>query len=342
MKLLICVSGIYFFYLYYGLFQEGIYVRDETDGSRFKYTYLLLSIQCTTNAVIAFVGVQLFGMMTSQADKKNGKTKSIWEPATSAPTYLKRALGKNMSGNVWMGVIAFTYVFAMGCSNMALQFVNYPTQALGKSCKMIPIMVFNVFVNSTKYTKLEYGAAALITVGIVVFRVYGASKKASGDNSTIGLVLLFASLCLDGLTSSNQKTYRKEFSEPTFYGALKMMLHTNLWAIVHVTLFAFAKNEIFDGVEYLASHPNLYGPILKFSLCSAFGQLFIFLTITGPGPLACTMMTTTRKFFTILLSVMMRPENSLTGAQWGGVLLVFGGLGMKLAQERQHKSKKIA
>lgn len=46
------------------------------------------------------------------------------------------------------------------------------------------------------------------------------------------------------------------------------------------------------------------------------GQNFIFWTITGPGPLVCTMLTTLRKFFTILLSVLLFPENHLTHAQW--------------------------
>jgi hypothetical protein len=34
-------------------------------------------------------------------------------------------------------------------------------------------------------------------------------------------------------------------------------------------------------------------------------QNFIFYAITGPGPLVCAIITTTRKFFTILLSVLL-------------------------------------
>ncbi len=36
----------------------------------------------------------------------------------------------------------------------------------------------------------------------------------------------------------------------------------------------------------------------------------------------------------------MHPDNSLTTEQWGGVGLVFGGLGMKLSHEAYGRQKK--
>ena len=73
---------------------------------------------------------------------------------------------------------------------------------------------------------------------------------------------------------------------------------------------------------------------------SAFGQVFIFYTITGPGPLVCTTITTTRKFFTILLSVMLNPNNHLNNNQWIAVGLVFLGLGGEIAGKYQAKASK--
>ena len=239
-----------------------------------------------------------------------------------------------------MGFISFFYVAAMGCSNAALQHVNYPTQALGKSCKMIPIMVFNVLVNKTRYSWAKYLSALFITGGIVVFRVFKASSKASGANSMVGLVLLFMSLCLDGLTASNQKVYRKEFSEATLHGSLRMMLLTNLWACVHVGIISVVIGDFSSGLAYCNGHQDIVTAIVKFALCSAFGQFFIFFTITGPGPLACTTITTTRKFFTILISVFMNPENSLTTKQWGGVGLVFAGLTGELYEKYADQREK--
>ena len=69
--------------------------------------------------------------------------------------------------------------------------------------------------------------------------------------------------------------------------------------------------------------------LLLFGLSSAVGQNFIFYTITGPGALVCATITTTRKFFTILVSVAVY-GHILTEWQWGGVGLVFLGLGGEL------------
>ena len=151
--------------------------------------------------------------------------------AKSAPNYLKMIL-PNVSGNIWMAVISFTYLSAMGASNQSLNYVNYPTQALGKSCKMIPIMLLNVLIGGKKYSLREYLCVLSITLGIVFFRL-AKSKGGSGqENSSFGLILLFASLSLDGLTASNQRLFRTEF-KPSTYG---MMLQTNLWALLYLLI----------------------------------------------------------------------------------------------------------
>lgn len=54
-------------------------------------------------------------------------------------------------------------------------------------------------------------------------------------------------------------------------------------------------------------------------------QLFIFTTVTSFGPLMCSIVTTTRKFFSILLSVVIF-QHPMLPRQWVGTVLVFTGL----------------
>lgn len=61
------------------------------------------------------------------------------------------------------------------------------------------------------------------------------------------------------------------------------------------------------------------------AFCGGLGQLFIFLMVSGFGPLACSVVTTTRKFFTVLCSVVIF-GNVLLPRQWFGAVLVFAGL----------------
>jgi len=60
-------------------------------------------------------------------------------------------------------------------------------------------------------------------------------------------------------------------------------------------------------------------------LFSALGQLFIFYTIHTFDALICSIITTTRKFFTFLASVIYF-GHPLTIWQWVGVAAVFTGL----------------
>ena len=60
----------------------------------------------------------------------------------------------------------------------------------------------------------------------------------------------------------------------------------------------------------------------------------------------CATITTTRKFFTILLSVLIHPENKLAAIQWAAVALVFSGLGGEIHQKweksRQRERERVA
>lgn len=65
--------------------------------------------------------------------------------------------------------------------------------------------------------------------------------------------------------------------------------------------------------------------MVLFCVCGAFGQLFIFATIKTFGSLANTLVCTTRKFFNILISVVVN-GNVLLPLQWSAVAMVFTGL----------------
>ena len=54
--------------------------------------------------------------------------------------YFSPGLNKNVVPLRPFASTALTYLVAMACSNEALKHVTYPTQALAKSCKMIPVV----------------------------------------------------------------------------------------------------------------------------------------------------------------------------------------------------------
>jgi drug/metabolite transporter (DMT)-like permease len=93
-------------------------------------------------------------------------------------------------------------------------------------------------------------------------------------------------------------------------------------------------------VQFGVQYPNVLLDIFLFSLVGALGQNFIYYTIYNFGALVCSIITTTRKFFTILFSVLFY-GHTLTSWQWIAVVMVFVGLilDMLFSKNKQHHTK---
>ncbi|DAZ94816.1 TPA: hypothetical protein N0F65_012843 [Lagenidium giganteum] len=300
-NLAVCVGGIYTCYLSYGIFQEDIFRYRDQNGSKFTATLFLLFVQCCTNALIAYLAT------------------FIWRPVRPQLPLKPFAF------------TAFAYLGAMLCSNEALKHVSYPTQALGKSCKMIPVMLMGVLIRRKRYSWQEYLCVVLITIGIAVFQLgKQSSHKATQENSTYGLFLLFTSLALDGVSGPKQEEIVATL-RPTVH---QQMFYTNLWAVIYTGIGAVATGQAYEGFAFCVANPRILNWVFCFSICSALGQNFIYFTIQQFSALTCTTITTTRKFFTILFSVLWF-GNQLTTMSWLGVGIVFVGLSWELSAKYQ-------
>lgn len=119
-KLLVCASGIFVCYFYFGMLQEKItrgQYGDENNREKFTYMFALVFVQCVVNYVFA---------------------------KTILLTVMKQ--GEDTTSTLYYSLSALTYLLAMVCSNMALKFVSYPTQVIAKSGKPIPVMILGVLL----------------------------------------------------------------------------------------------------------------------------------------------------------------------------------------------------
>ncbi|XP_069900578.1 solute carrier family 35 member B1 isoform X2 [Globicephala melas] len=217
-----------------------------------------------------------------------------------------------------------SYLGAMVSSNSALQFVNYPTQVLGKSCKPIPVMLLGVTLLKKKYPMAKYLCVLLIVAGVALF-MYKPKKVVGIEEHTVGYgeLLLLLSLTLDGLTGVSQDHMRAHYQT----GSNHMMLNVNLWSTLLLGAGILFTGELWEFLSFAERYPAIIYNILLFGLTSALGQSFIFMTVVYFGPLTCSIITTTRKFFTILASVILF-ANPISPMQWVGTVLVFLGLGL--------------
>ena len=119
-----------------------------------------------------------------------------------------------------------------------------------------------------------------------------------------------------------------------------LMYKMNFWSVIELFIGCFLlTTQGAEGFNFLVGHPALIGQLLLFGLVSGLGQLFIFHTVTSFGALPLSIATSSRKFFTILLSSILF-GHSLNGAQWLAVGAVFAGLGLDIAKKAFNKKRK--
>ena len=212
----------------------------------------------------------------------------------------------------------------MVSSNKALSWVNYPTQVVGKSCKPIPVMILGVLVGRKSYPLLKYLFILMIVMGVATFMYKDKGGKAAMSTGEsilgVGELLLLLSLTCDGLTGAVQERMKTEYKTKSGH----MMMSMNKWSIMYLGIALAITGEGLELVSFINRHPSVIWQLATFSVASALGQFFIFMCVSEFGPLPCSIITTTRKFFTVLASVIIF-GNTLMPRQWLGTLLVFIG-----------------
>jgi len=308
-KLLIGAGGIYAAFLYYGSLQEDVFRYVSPDGASFKQAWFLQVLEALANVVIGFIGMQL-----------TGPTKGIPLPM--------------------FGISGAAQVSAKACTSLALaNGLSFPVATLAKSGKMAPVMAGSLLLGGATYSIREYLQVAAIIGGTAIVSL-GKKKGSGGESSMMGVCYIVLSLVLDGVTAGFQKRLKMETAKvgvkPKPYD---FMFWTNLFMCLTAVIIAGVLGEITSGGSFLIANPEITGKIARFALCSAVGQSFIFYTIANFDPLVLSTVTTTRKIFSVLLSIFLK-GHSLSMMGWSGIGLSVSGILSELQAKAGGKKPK--
>jgi UDP-galactose transporter B1 len=308
-KLLIGAGGIYGAFLYYGSLQEDVFRFVAPDGIKFTQAWFLQVLEALANVVVGFVGMQI-----------SGPTKGI-------PLRM-------------FGISGAAQVSAKACTSLALaNGLSFPVATLAKSGKMAPVMMGSLLLGGASYSIREYLQVAAIIGGTAIVSM-GKKKGSGSSSSAMGVFYIFMSLALDGVTAGFQKRLKTETAKvgvkPKPYD---FMFWTNLFMCLTATVIAGVLGEVQSGVAFMTANPEILSQIIKFAICSAVGQSFIFYTIANFDPLLLSTVTTTRKIFSVLLSIFLK-GHSLSLMGWSGIAMACGGILSELQDKMGSKPKK--
>ncbi|CAK7238714.1 MAG: UDP-galactose transporter [Sporothrix thermara] len=258
-----------------------------------------------------------------------------------------------------------TYILAKSCKLLPVMFLH--------------VTIFRRRYPLYKYMVV---AAVTAGVAVFTLHTGSHKKKASSasGHTSWGMLLLGINLLFDGLTNSTQdyifEAFRP-FSGPQMMCANSLMqtavtgaylLVISPW-LVHSGVGAWlgavdevaatvasssasasaasgiwgklGSGELAAALAFLQRHPAVWRDVLGFAACGAVGQIFIFYALATFSSVFLVTVTVTRKMCTMMLSVVAFGHR-LSGMQWLGVGLVFGGIGVEAQIARSEKLKKEA
>lgn len=309
-KLIFGAGGIYLAFLYYGSLQEDVFRFEADDGSTFQFAWFLQVLEAFANIIVGYFGRRIAG----------GTPGLPMKP---------------------FAITGTSQVFAKALTSLALaKGLSFPVATLAKSGKMAPVMAGQLLLGGASYSIRDYLQVVAIIGGTAILSL---GKKKGGQNSTLGLVCIILSLVADGVTGGYQKKLKADMGQkgisPKPYD---FMYFTNMYMCLVALVISICLGEIVSGTKFCISNPAVMWLVIQFSICSAVGQSFIFFTVAHFDPLVCSTVTTTRKIFSVLLSIFTK-GHVMTMQGWVGVSIACGGIlsevQAKISKSRQLKSK---
>jgi len=241
---------------------------------------------------------------------------------------LMKVNGEGIKNNapIWKYmVISLSNVVATTCQYECLKYVSFPVQMLGKSFKMMPVMLWGIAISGKKHGLMDWGVALAVTLGVTEFCMTGpmASPNDHG-NSYKGFLLLAVFLACDGLTSTMQEKLFKEHNTSKF----NQMFYVNGCSAITSLVTLLCMGSFFDCIAFSMRHADFLGNVAILSAAAAGSQYFIYSQVKEFGALVFAATMNVRQVVSILLSY-VHFHHPISGLQSLGLLSVFGALFFK-------------
>ena len=263
-----------------------------------------------------------------------------------AAIYIFMTGGGNWDGSFYRySYCSLSNICSSWCQYEALKFVDFPTQVLSKTSKMIPVMIMGKFVSKKSYQYYEYVVAVMISIGVSLFIMSTQSDMHSLTETTVsGIILMLGYMGFDSFTSNWQSRLFNEYK----VSSIQMMFNINSFSCLFTSVPLILSGGLSYSISFITEHPSFGMHVFFISLASATGQLFIFYTIAEFGPLVFTTIMITRQMFSILLSCLIY-GHYLSGQSIVGALVVFVALFLQIyakyrikQKQQQQQQQKIA
>lgn len=234
-------------------------------------------------------------------------------------------------------LVAFCMTCSRGLTNKSLEYLNYPTQVIFKSMKLITVMVGSIFILQQRFTIWEYASALALVLSAILFSL-GDVAETPELGSTIGFVVVLLSLVADAMHSNTQEQLLKGYKA----SVTEAMMYTNGFAALMAWAVVLVTGEFGPASAFCAAFPLAYILFVMRAAVIYLGVLCFVLMINTSGVVAATAVTTVRKILTIVVSFILFPKPISSKHVIGFLVFSLGVIIAFWDQKRQVRAKEAA
>ncbi|CAG5089365.1 Oidioi.mRNA.OKI2018_I69.PAR.g12187.t1.cds [Oikopleura dioica] len=228
---------------------------------------------------------------------------------------------------------SFLMMSALVLTNMSLEFVPYPAKILIKSCRPIPVFFATLCLANTRHSLMKILSVLLLLVGILIYMI--DERGAFNNSALFGNIILFVSICLDGLAAFFFEKIRSKVqeknSESSIEATLQLVASINFIAIFLSIPALFINNDVYKAYQYLQLNSNIVMPIFTSTFSYALGQIAIGASYLQFGTLSTSMAQTLRIMITLIGTVVLF-HDPFSGLQMIGTSFMLLGIFINFAQ----------
>lgn len=215
-------------------------------------------------------------------------------------------------------------------SNMSLNYINFPTKVVFRSCKLIPTMIVASVIHRRVFASVEYACAMAVCAGLVLFAA--ADWELAPSFNPIGLAFVSLSVCADAiLPNAQERLFHLGSSR------LEVTLYTNIFTLAAMTVTTLLSGDLLGALHQTLQSRQL---MIYFSIYTFVAYLAISLhmsVVKRFGGVTAVLLATGRKGMTLVLSFVLFPKAFSWFYPVGAVLVLGGLLASSLLKVRARK-----
>lgn len=204
-------------------------------------------------------------------------------------------------------------------STVGLDYINYPTKVVFRSCKLIPTMAVALVMNKERFSLTDITCAVAICVGLALFALADMTSV-SKVSTVFGMALQASSTVADAFLPNLQQALFKQGAS-----TLEVTYYTNLYVFIIMTLMGGGSGHIQGAWSFVRTNATNGIVLVFYSVVAYWAINFHIRVVQRYGSVVAVLVGNLRKAGTIALSFLVFPK-PFSWFYVVGTLLVFGGL----------------